>query len=219
MGIELVDRTVADPAALEAPVPSGHPGVVGPDDRRVPIDDAEAENGDDARLPDDHGPHATYHGGMDSPPHVAHGTPGGAADLAAQLRSRGLRMTPQREQVLSAVRELGHATPEQISDTVSGVDVTTVYRTLELLEELGLVRHAHLGHGAPSYRPAEDEHIHVVCHTCGKVVDADPALVDEMADRLRSDLGFHLDRAHFTVFGRCQDCAARSVEQIPAAGR
>ena len=87
-------------------------------------------------------------------------------------------MTPQREQVLAAVRQLGHATPEQISEPVTGVDVTTVYRTLELLEELGLVRHAHLGHGAPSYRPAEDEHIHVVCHACGSVVDADPALVD-----------------------------------------
>ena len=130
-----------------------------------------------------------------------------APDLAAALRARGLRVTPQREQVLAAVRELGHATPEQIGERVPGVDVTTVYRTLELLEELELVRHAHLGHGAPSYRPAEDDHIHVVCHTCGKVVDADPGLVDAMAERLRADSGFLLDRSHFTVFGRCRDCA------------
>jgi Fur family ferric uptake transcriptional regulator len=127
-------------------------------------------------------------------------------DLATALRARGLRVTPQREQVLAAVRELGHATPEQIGERVAGVDVTTVYRTLELLEELGLVRHAHLGHGAPSYRPAEDDHIHVVCHTCGKVVDAAPDLVDDLADRLRRDSGFVLDRSHFTVFGRCRDC-------------
>jgi Fur family ferric uptake transcriptional regulator len=139
-----------------------------------------------------------------------HGHPVGAttADLATSLRARGLRVTPQREQVLAAVRALGHATPEQISDTVVGVDVTTVYRTLELLEELGLVRHAHLGHGAPSYRPAEDEHIHVVCHACGVVTDADAALVDTLAERLQADSGFVLDRAHFTVFGRCRSCAA-----------
>ena len=116
-------------------------------------------------------------------------------------------MTPQREQVLAAVHALGHATPDQISETVPGVDVATVYRTLELLEQLGLVRHAHLGHGSPSYRPAEDEHIHVVCHSCGSVVDADPALVDELAEQLRIERGFELDRAHFTVFGRCRDCA------------
>jgi Fur family ferric uptake transcriptional regulator len=129
------------------------------------------------------------------------------ADLAGQLRARGLRVTTQREQVLAAVRELGHATPEQISESITDVDVTTIYRTLELLEELGLVRHAHLGHGAPSYRPAEDDHIHVVCHACGNVVDAEPSLVDDLADRLRHDRGFVLDRSHFTVFGRCRDCA------------
>jgi Fur family ferric uptake transcriptional regulator len=117
-------------------------------------------------------------------------------------------MTPQREQVLAAVRELGHATPEQIGESVADVDVTTVYRTLELLEELGLVRHTHLGHGAPSYRPAEDDHIHVVCHSCGSVVDADPTLVDPLATRLQAESGFVVDRAHFTVFGRCRNCAA-----------
>jgi Fur family ferric uptake transcriptional regulator len=137
------------------------------------------------------------------------------ADLAASLRARGLRVTPQREQVLAAVRELGHATPEQIGERVPGVDVTTVYRTLELLEEIGLVRHAHLGHGAPSYRPAEDDHIHVVCHACGAVVDADPTLVDDMAGRLLRDQGFVLDRSHFTVFGRCCNCAVRNETGRP----
>lgn len=141
-------------------------------------------------------------------------------DLAARLRSRGMRVTPQREQVLAAVRRLNHATPEQISETVPGVDVTTVYRTLELLESLGLVRHAHLGHGAPSFRPAEDEHVHIVCHSCGAVVDADPDLVEGLAQRLHDESGFVLDRAHFTAFGRCRACAAANVlEQTGAARR
>ena len=142
-----------------------------------------------------------------------HDTPGDAADLATRLRERGMRMTPQREQVLAAVRSLEHATPEQISDRLDDVDVTTVYRTLELLEELGLVRHAHLGHGAPSYRPAEDEHIHVVCHSCGAVSDAEASLVEPLARRLSADRGFVVDRAHFTVFGRCRNCAAEQNTQ------
>lgn len=131
-----------------------------------------------------------------------------AGDLAERLRARGMRVTQQRELVLAAVRDLGHATPEQVSESVVGVDVTTVYRTLELLEELGLVRHAHLGHGPPSYRPAEDQHIHVVCHACGAVTDAAADVVDDLARRLRASDGFEVDRAHFTVFGRCRACAA-----------
>jgi Fur family ferric uptake transcriptional regulator len=148
--------------------------------------------------------------------HHDHGDhPAARPDLAAQLRARGLRMTPQREQVLLAVRELGHATPEQLSEAVPGVDVTTVYRTLELLEELELVKHTHLGHGAPSYRPAEDDHIHVVCHHCGSVVDAPPDLVDALESQLRAERGFTLDRAHFTVFGTCVNCAATAEQTTP----
>jgi Fur family ferric uptake transcriptional regulator len=137
-------------------------------------------------------------------------TAAGGPDLAAELRARGLRVTAQREKVLDAVRELRHATPEQVSESVDGVDVATVYRTLELLEELGLVKHTHLGHGAPSYRPAEDEHIHLVCHLCGAVSDVDPAVVELLDARLREERGFVLDRAHFTVFGRCASCAEQS---------
>jgi Fur family ferric uptake transcriptional regulator len=122
-------------------------------------------------------------------------------------------MTPQRERVLDAVRHLGHATPEEISDAVPEVDLATVYRTLELLEEIGMVRHTHLGHGAPAYRPAEDDHVHVVCHECGSVIDAPAALADEIENRLRDERGFVLDRAHFTVFGRCRQCSEQMVSE------
>jgi Fur family ferric uptake transcriptional regulator len=138
-------------------------------------------------------------------------------DLATRLRSRGLRMTPQRDHVLAAVRELGHATPEQIGEAVPGVDITTVYRTLELLEQLGLVRHTHLGHGAPTFRPADDQHVHVVCHTCGRVIDAPDSLADDLAERLRDEQGFLVDRSHFTVFGQCNECV--TSEQTNAEKR
>ena len=84
-------------------------------------------------------------------------------------------MTPQRQLVLDAVRELGHATPEQICARVQraapAVNITTVYRTLDLMERIGLVRHTHLGHGAPTYSEQEHQHVHLVCHACGTVTE------------------------------------------------
>ena len=80
--------------------------------------------------------------------------PRNATALRNTLHAHGMRMTPQRQLVLDAVRELQHATPEQVcqrvQDTAPTVNITTIYRALDLLEELGLVRHTHLGHGAPT---------------------------------------------------------------------
>src|SRR5437868_1914205 len=74
-----------------------------------------------------------------------------------ELRAKGYRVTPQRQLVLEAVKALEHATPEEICAkvrlTARGVNISTVYRTLELLEELGMVTHTHLGHGAPTSPP------------------------------------------------------------------
>ena len=115
-------------------------------------------------------------------------------------------MTPQRQQVLDAVRALEHATPERISAAVPDIDAATVYRTVELLEKLGLLRHTHLGHGAASFRLSDDEHVHVVCHRCGGVLDAPHDLIDDLVSRLLDERGFTVDRSHFTVFGQCHDC-------------
>ena len=75
-----------------------------------------------------------------------------------QLRARGYRVTPQRQLVLEAVARLDHATPEeigaQVQQTARGVNISTIYRTLELLEQIGMVTHTHLGHGAPTYHLA-----------------------------------------------------------------
>ena len=95
------------------------------------------------------------------------------APLAERLRARGLRLTAQRTQVLAAVTELEHATPDAIGARLreeagpggAAPDASTVYRNLELLERLGLVWHTHLGKGAPVYHAAEHPHLHVVCQT------------------------------------------------------
>ncbi len=104
------------------------------------------------------------------------------------LRASGYRVTPQRQLVLEAVTKLEHATPEEIfadiHQTARGVNVSTVYRTLELLEQVGLVTHTHLGHGAPVYHPAaEAQHVHLVCRDCEKVIQVDPAAVGAWSPR------------------------------------
>jgi len=140
---------------------------------------------------------------------VPGGTLGG--EWQAQLRARGYRLTPQRQLVLEAVGSLGHATPEEIVTavrrTASGVNISTVYRTLELLEELGLIEHTHLGHGAPTYSvPTDDGHVHLVCRDCGGIEEVPPSVIGPVVEELASSRGFAVDVGHFAVFGRCRAC-------------
>lgn len=144
-------------------------------------------------------------------------------DWRDTLRAQGYRLTPQRQLVLEAVNTLGHGTPEeilaQVQRTAGAVNASTVYRTLELLESLGLVTHAHLGHGAPTYSPAsEHHHLHLVCRDCGQVQEADVATADSMVGSLQTRYGFSTDVKHFAIYGRCENCAAETGAQPPAAG-
>jgi Fur family ferric uptake transcriptional regulator len=148
------------------------------------------------------------------------GSEQGTAPLAERLRARGLRLTPQRQQVLAAVAALDHATPEAIGARLreqagpggAAPDTSTVYRTLELLERLGLVWHTHLGKGAPVYHASEHPHLHVVCASCGEVTSADPALLRSAAERLAADLGFTLDVGHVALSGTCRRCTDAGTE-------
>ncbi|MFE0422540.1 Fur family transcriptional regulator [Streptomyces sp. NPDC058953] len=133
-------------------------------------------------------------------------------DWQSDLRKRGYRLTPQRQLVLEAVDTLEHATPDgilcEVRKTASGVNISTVYRTLELLEELGLVSHAHLGHGAPTYHLADrHHHLHLVCRDCTEVIEADVGVATGFTAKLRRDFGFDTDLKHFAIFGRCSSCS------------
>jgi len=138
--------------------------------------------------------------------------------LAERLRARGLRLTPQRQQVLATVNALEHGTPDDIAARLradagpggAAPDTSTVYRTLELLERLGLVWHTHLGKGAPIYHASEHPHLHVVCSSCGEVASADPDLLDGAAERLATDLGFTVDVGHVALSGTCRACQERA---------
>ena len=147
--------------------------------------------------------------------HRSTAAPVDQVDLSAQLRARGYRLTPQRQLVLEAVQALEHGTPDEVAARVqeraAGVNISTVYRTLELLEELGLVRHSHLGHGAPIYHASTvPDHVHLVCRQCGSIQEVEPGAVEPLVSKLRHDRGFETDVGHLTVFGRCTDCASES---------
>jgi Fur family ferric uptake transcriptional regulator len=132
-------------------------------------------------------------------------------DWQAMLRARGYRLTPQRELVLRAVERLGHATPDEVMREVhtesQAVNISTIYRNLELLEDLGLVRHSHITDRAPTYHPTSmPEHVHLVCRSCHRVIDATPDEVSPLTAALHEKHGFTTDVGHLTVFGQCQEC-------------
>jgi Fur family ferric uptake transcriptional regulator len=145
------------------------------------------------------------------------------ASLGGRLRAEGLRLTSQRERVLAAVAALSHGTPEEIGARLradagpdgAAPDTSTVYRTLELLERLGLVWHTHLGKGAPVYHAAEHPHLHVVCQVCGEVSSVDPTLLEAAAERLAADLGFTVDVGHVALSGTCRACAEKTRTEHP----
>lgn len=129
------------------------------------------------------------------------------------LRSRGLRMTPQRRAIVSEVmRTQGHISPTQIARKVQGempgVNASTVYRTLATLEDIGVLSHSHLETGAEYHRTEEAEHVHLTCGNCGR----DDALSLKEARALQELIhrhhGFVADLTHFAITGRCEDCAA-----------
>lgn len=142
------------------------------------------------------------------------------AALRSTLHKHGMRMTPQRQLVLDAVRELGHATPEQVCAQVQEiaptVNITTVYRALDLLGELGLVRHTHLGHGAPTYSAEQHEHVHLACHRCGRVDEVPTDVLAGVRGSVLAEYGFELDVCHLALSGTCRDCRAEEAVEEPS---
>lgn len=128
-----------------------------------------------------------------------------------RLHARGYRVTPQRTLVLAAINDLGHATPEEILVRVQAespkVNLSTVYRTLEVLEDVGLVTHAHLGHGSPTYHSVDDEvHIHLVCRQCDGIDSIPVDSAREFLTTLERERGFATDVGHMAIHGVCRSC-------------
>ncbi|MDY6907499.1 MAG: Fur family transcriptional regulator [Chloroflexota bacterium] len=128
------------------------------------------------------------------------------------MRERGHRLTPQRIMVLQAIEDSDdHISAEEIYAQAHArypyINISTVYRTLELLKELGLVSETDLGGGRLRYHPVgKARHHHLVCQKCGKVQDVDFSVFQHLQRQLMASYGFDADFNHMAVFGICKDC-------------
>jgi Fur family ferric uptake transcriptional regulator len=135
--------------------------------------------------------------------------PGGIGEL---LRERGNRLTPQRRAILRIIREhAGHLSADEIYDLarqeVPRLSLSTVYRTLELLKELDLVSELQLAGDHSRYEVQSQEHQHLVCLSCGKVVEFRCAHCSAVHQRLASEHGFSITGGRVEIFGYCEECA------------
>ncbi len=134
--------------------------------------------------------------------------------VEGELRRRGLRWTAPRRVVLEVLAEAsGHVTGAEIVERCRRRDASTVpstvYRTLDVLEDVGLVRHGHGADGREEYhvRP-EAEHGHLHCEGCGGRWDLDASEAGEFVAHIERHRGFSVDLSHLTLVGRCPGCSA-----------
>ena len=125
------------------------------------------------------------------------------------LRARGLRMTPQRRAIVAEIMASnGHISPttvaRRVQDRMPGVNPSTVYRTLDLLEEIGVLSHTHLESGAEYHRRAESRHVHLTCSRCGTEDSLSLAEAERLRNLLGQHHGFEPDLAISGLCARCQ---------------
>ena len=133
-------------------------------------------------------------------------------DVVSLLRSSGRRVTPERTLLLQIVENNAHLDAEEIYHIAQKerphIGLATVYRTLTLLKDLGVIRTTDLGENHSHYEVRSDDHIHLVCSVCGHVTDIPvPGALYKAAGKER----FSVQRTHFEMFGICQSCAAKQI--------
>ena len=130
------------------------------------------------------------------------------------IRTHGGRVTPSRLAVIAAIVDSeGHVSAEEIFERIQtsspDIHLSTVYRTLEALEKLGVVEHVHLGHGRAIYHLEENLHQHLVCESCGMIIEAPHDLTERLEMELEARLGFFTRAHHFSIIGLCRECHRR----------
>jgi Fur family transcriptional regulator, ferric uptake regulator len=134
--------------------------------------------------------------------------------IVSGLRARGVRVTSVRRAVIGVLAsEPAHQSVDDLAESVQvhqpDVHRSTIYRTLDSLEKLGVVDHVHLGRGRAVYQLSGEPHHHLVCEGCGQVVHAPAGLFDPLAADVLEQYGFVVRPDHVAVLGRCRDCVRR----------
>jgi Fur family ferric uptake transcriptional regulator len=138
-------------------------------------------------------------------------------DLQRELRRRGMRVTAQRSVILETISHLGgHPTVMEVFGQarrrLPGLNAATVYRTLDVLRQAGLVDG--MDDGGParfSLRDLTHLHHHLVCSACGAVIELDPRPVRGFATQVRRRTGFQVQADHLTLTGRCRACSRKET--------
>lgn len=131
------------------------------------------------------------------------------------IRREGGRATGARRIILEALaRAGGRVTAEQLAESVSSrypeIHQSTVYRTLERFESLGIAHHTHLGHGPAQWHLTGRPCSYLVCRHCGGVTEAEGAFFGNLDRRIRRQFGFEIDLQHFAITGTCSACRQQS---------
>jgi Fur family transcriptional regulator, ferric uptake regulator len=128
------------------------------------------------------------------------------------IRARGGRVSAARRAIVATLLDQDHHHHLTVDDLATAVHarhpdihVTTVYRTVEALQDLGILYHVHMGHGPAQWHLRDDDHQHLVCQACGRVIEAPPGLYDGIAGQLTAT-GFVPDPRHFALVGWCAAC-------------
>lgn len=135
-----------------------------------------------------------------------------SGDIIRKLSKQGYRLTPQRMMILEAVeRADSHISAEDIYTQILAryphINISTVYRTLELLKELGLVTETDLGDGRVRYHSMKKgRHHHLVCQKCGAIIDLDESVLSPLKVALLREYKFSAGLRHLAIFGRCANC-------------
>ncbi|HVA10401.1 MAG TPA: transcriptional repressor [Acidimicrobiales bacterium] len=128
------------------------------------------------------------------------------------VRKHGGRITSSRRLLLRALFDAkDHCTAENLAAEVQrqapDIHLSTIYRNLDELEKLGVIVHAHLGHGPATYHLASSAHGHFVCEECGQMIEAPDTLFASLARAAKTQFGFTIDPHHFAMLGRCASCS------------
>jgi Fur family ferric uptake transcriptional regulator len=143
-----------------------------------------------------------------------------AAEVIEAMREAGHRASAASRQVLDALFAAdAPLSAEQIAagteDSVTPLEITSVYRNLERLEQLGVVSHVHFGHGPGLYALARDgDREYLICDRCGRVTSLAPDALDPVRVRLRKDFGHHARFSHFAIHGHCEGCSAAVAGEV-----
>ncbi len=133
-------------------------------------------------------------------------------EIMEALQGIGYRLTPQRMMILEAIADSdGHISAEEIHEKVRVaypyLDISTVYRTLDLLKTLHLVSETDMGLGHSQYELlSKGLHHHLICSECGKILDVENSCLDSLRLAIEQEHDFHAEIDHLAIFGICGHC-------------